>query len=122
MEYSIQELSRLSGVTTLALRWCGLTGLEAQPGAESGYRYCGGLFPGDQRGRPYRQVGNLRGREQQEFADDHPIKAIYNRWMNTIVQSQHRGKPDDETAAVIKKLAKVRCSVRFQISVMPVLS
>ena len=40
MEYSIQELSRLSGVTTRALRWYDQIGL-LKPGrvAENGYRY-----------------------------------------------------------------------------------
>ena len=44
MEYSIQELSRLSGVTTRTLRWYDQIGL-LKPGrvAESGYRYYGGL-------------------------------------------------------------------------------
>ena len=69
-------------------------------------KYCGGLAPGDQRGRTCRQIGNLRGREQRELADDHPIKAIYTRRMNTILQSTRRGKLDDETAAAMKKLAK----------------
>jgi DNA-binding transcriptional MerR regulator len=43
MEYSIQELSRLSGVTTRTLRWYDQIGL-LKPGrvAESGYRYYGG--------------------------------------------------------------------------------
>ena len=43
MEYSIQELSRLSGVTTRTLRWYDQIGL-LKPSwvAESGYRYYGG--------------------------------------------------------------------------------
>ena len=42
MEYSIQELSRLSGVTTRALRWYDHTGpLKPSRVAESGYRYYG---------------------------------------------------------------------------------
>ena len=57
-------------------------------------KYCGGLAPGDQRGRTCRQIGNLRGREQRELADDHPIKAIYTRRMNTILQNTRRGKLD----------------------------
>ena len=69
-------------------------------------KYCGGLTPGDQQGRTCRQIGNLRGREQRELADDHPIKAIYTRRMNTILQSTRRGKLDEETAAAMKKLAK----------------
>ena len=69
-------------------------------------KYCGGLAPGDQRGRTCRQIGNLRGREQRELADDHPIKAIYNRRMNTILQSTRRGKLDEGVASAMKKLAK----------------
>ena len=42
MEYSIQELSRLSGVTTRALRWYDQMGLlKPSRVAESGYRYYG---------------------------------------------------------------------------------
>ena len=43
MEYSIQELSRLSGVTTHTLRWYDQIGLlKPSRVAESGYRYYGG--------------------------------------------------------------------------------
>ena len=69
-------------------------------------KYCGGLAPGDKRGRTCRQIGNLRGREQRELAADHPIKAVYTRRMNTILQSTRRGKLDAELAKVMKKLAK----------------
>lgn len=37
-------------------------------------KYCGGLTPGDSRGRTCRQIGNLRGREQRELAADHPLE------------------------------------------------
>ena len=69
-------------------------------------KYCGGLAPGDKLGRTCRQIGNLKGREQRELADDHPIKAIYTRRMNTITQYLHRGTLDEQTAAVMKQLAK----------------
>lgn len=69
-------------------------------------KYCGGLAPGDKRGRTCRQIGNLKGREQRELADDHPIKAIYTRRMNTITQYLHRGTLDEQTAALMKLLAK----------------
>ena len=43
MEYSIQALSRLSGVTTRTLRWYDQIGLlKPSRVAESGYRYYGG--------------------------------------------------------------------------------
>ncbi len=69
-------------------------------------KYCGGLAPGDKLGRTCRQIGNLKGREQRELADNHPIKAIYTRRMNTITQYLHRGTLDEQTAAVMKLLAK----------------
>ena len=69
-------------------------------------KYCGGLAPGDKLGRTCRQIGNLKGREQRELADDHPIRAIYNRRMNTITQYLRRGTLDEQTAAVMKELAK----------------
>lgn len=69
-------------------------------------KYCGGLAPSDQYGRTCRQIGNLKGREHRELADDHPIKTIYTRRMNTILQSTRRGKLDADIAAAMKKLAK----------------
>ena len=69
-------------------------------------KYCGGLAPGDKLGRTCRQIGNLKGREQRELADDHPIKAIYTRRMNTITQYLHRGTLDEQTATAMKRLAK----------------
>ena len=56
-------------------------------------------------------AGGLRqpgggGREQRELAADHPLKAIYNRRLNTILQSQRRGKLDEATADAMRKLAK----------------
>lgn len=69
-------------------------------------KYCGGLAPGDKFGRTCRQVGNKLGRAQRELADDHPIKAIYTRRMNTITQYLHRGTLDKQTAKEMKRLAK----------------
>ena len=69
-------------------------------------KYCGGLAPEDKLGRTCRQIGNLKGREQRELADDHPIRAIYNRRMNTITQYIHRGTLDEQIADVMKALAK----------------
>ena len=71
-------------------------------------KYCGGLAPNDKHGRTCRQIGNLKGREQRELADDHPIKAIYTRRMNTILQNVRRGKLDKQTADRMKRLAKNR--------------
>lgn len=69
-------------------------------------KYCGGLAPGDAHGRTCRQVGAMRGREQRELAGDHPLKAIYNRRLNTILQNQRRGRLDEATADAMRKLAK----------------
>ena len=66
----------------------------------------GGLAPRDKRGRTCRQIGNLKGREQRELADDHPIKAVYTRRMNTITQYLQRGTLDKQTADRMKRLAK----------------
>ena len=66
-------------------------------------KYCGGFAPG---GRTCRQMGAMRGREQRELAADHPLKAIYSRRLNTILQSQRRGKLNAEIADTMRKLAK----------------
>ena len=69
-------------------------------------KYCGGLAPGDKRGRTCRQIGNIRGRAQRELADDHPLKKIYERRTNTIIQKLRRGTIEKEVADVMKRLAK----------------
>ena len=69
-------------------------------------KYCGNLAPGDKLRRTCRQIGNLKGREQRELADDHPLKQIYERRLNTINRNLQRGTADPELAAVMKKLAK----------------
>jgi hypothetical protein len=69
-------------------------------------KYCSGYAPNDKRGRTCRQVGNLRGREQRELAADHPIRKVYTKRFNTITQYLGRGTLDEQTAAVMKVLAK----------------
>ena len=69
-------------------------------------KYCGGLAPGDARGRSCRQIGNLKGREQRELAADHPLKVIYERRMNTIGRQVLRGSLPPELADRMKRLAK----------------
>lgn len=69
-------------------------------------KYCGNLAPGDKLRRTCRQIGNLKGREQRELADDHPLKQIYERRLNTINRCLQRGTIDSEISAVMKKLAK----------------
>lgn len=69
-------------------------------------KYCGGFAPGDKKGRTCRQVGNLVGRDRRELADDHPLKKIYTRRMNTVDQCLRRGTLDSELASVMKRLAK----------------
>ena len=69
-------------------------------------KYCGGYAPGDKLHRTCRQIGNLKGREQREQADDHPLKQIYEKRLNTINRYVKRGTLDAELAEVMKKLAK----------------
>lgn len=69
-------------------------------------KYCGGLAPGDKRGRTCRQLGNLKGRESRELAADHPLKQIYERRMNSIRQAVRRGSLDAELAEAMKRIAK----------------
>ena len=69
-------------------------------------KYCGGYAPGDKLHRTCRQIGNLKGREQRELADDHPVKQIYEKRLNTINRYVKRGTLDADLAEVMKKLAK----------------
>jgi len=69
-------------------------------------KYCGGYAPGDKLHRTCRQVGNLKGREQRELADDYPLKQIYEKRLNTINRYVKRGTLDADLAEVMKKLAK----------------
>ena len=69
-------------------------------------KYCGGYAPGDKLHRTCRQIGNLKGREQRELADDHPLKQIYEKRLNTINRYVKRGTLDADLAEIMKKLAK----------------
>ena len=69
-------------------------------------KYCVGYAPGDKLHRTCRQIGNLKGREQRELADDHPLKQIYEKRLNTINRYVKRGTLDADLAEVMKKLAK----------------
>ena len=69
-------------------------------------KYCGGYAPGDKLHRTCRQIGNLKGREQRELADDHPLVRIYEKRLNTINRYVKRGTLDADFAEVMKKLAK----------------
>jgi len=69
-------------------------------------KYCGNPASGDKLGRTCRQIGNLKGREQRELADDHPLKLIYERRLNTINRYIKRGTLDADLAKAMKKLAK----------------
>ena len=80
-------------------------------------KYCSGYAPNDKRGRTCRQVGNLRGREQRELAADHPIRKIYTKRFNTITQYLGRGTLDEQTAAVMKILAKNKLEKALQDNV-----
>jgi len=69
-------------------------------------KYCGGYAPGDKLHRTCRQIGNLKGREQRELADDHPVIQVYEKRLNTINRYIKRGTLDADLAEVMKKLAK----------------
>ena len=69
-------------------------------------KYCGGYAPEDKLHRTCRQIGNLKGREQRELADDHPVIQIYEKRLNTINRYVKRGTLDADLAEVMKKLAK----------------
>ena len=77
-------------------------------------KYCSGYAPNDRRGRTCRKIGNLRGREQRELAADHPIKKIYTKRFNTITQYLGRGTLDEQTAAMMKALAKSKLEKALQ--------
>ncbi len=64
------------------------------------------LCTGDKLHRTCRQIGNLKGREQRELADDHPVKQIYEKRLNTINRYVKRGTLDADLAEAMKKLAK----------------
>ena len=69
-------------------------------------KYCGEICPTDPMGRKCRAIGNLRGREARERADDHPLNKIYQRRMNTIDQCLKRETLSSDVARMMKKLAK----------------
>ena len=81
-------------------------GNEADRTAEGFAKMFGGYAPGDKLHRTCRQIGNLKGREQRELADDHPLKQIYEKRLNTINRYVKRGALDSDLAEVMKKLAK----------------
>lgn len=69
-------------------------------------KYCDGIAPGDPRGRTCRQIAGWRNRKDRELAADHPVKKIYTRRMNTIIQSVNRGSLDPALAEKMKFLGK----------------
>ena len=79
----------------------------------------GGYAPGDKLHRTCRQIGNLKGREQRELADDHPLKQIYEKRLNTINRYVKRGALDADLAEVMKKLAKDKMLRARQCALTP---
>ena len=65
--------------------------------------------------RTCRQVGNPKGKAQRELAEDHPLKHIYEKRLNTINRYLRRGTRDTELAEAMKKLAKDKmlCSMAY---------
>ena len=83
-------------------------------------KYCGGLDPGDAHGRTCRQVGAMRGRGQRELAGDHPLKAVYNRRLNTILQSQRRGRLTRPRRTPCASWPRTSSSARCPMRITPV--
>ena len=69
-------------------------------------KYCGSYTPEDRLHRTCRQIGNLKGREQRELAEDHPLKQIYTRRLDSINHRLQRRSMEPALAKVMKKLAK----------------
>ena len=79
MEYSIQELSRLSGVTTRTLRWYDQIGLlKPSRVAESGYRYYGGAEVDRLQGCPAKPPGRIGGKTGAA-GTAHPVGERHHR-------------------------------------------
>lgn len=69
-------------------------------------KYCGGYAPGDMCHRTCRQLGNLKGREARELAQDNPVHKLYKQLLNTVNHRKGRHSIDPELAQAVKKLAK----------------
>ena len=69
-------------------------------------KYCDGIAPGNSKGLTCRQVASWRNRKDRELAADHPVKKIYTRRMNTIIQGVNRGSLDPALAEKMKFLGK----------------
>ena len=69
-------------------------------------KYCGNVCPDDPKGRTCRQIAALRGKEERENADDHPVKVIYTTRMNTIHTYIRRGTLTPELGEKMKRLCK----------------
>lgn len=89
-----------------APRKCGICGRWFLTTNAAQTKYCGGYAPSDPKGRTCRQVAAWHNRAAAERADDHPIKAICDKRLNTIIQSVRRGNLDKELAAAMKRLAQ----------------
>lgn len=73
-------------------------------------RYCDGIDPNDPRKRPCRKVAAEISREAREKYEDHPIKQICAKRLNTINKHLHQKKISEEYAKAAKQLAQNRCS------------
>ena len=69
-------------------------------------KYCGFPAPGDAKNRTCRQLGSSRGGPSRELAEDHPLRLIYRRSLDTARHAEKRGSLDRRAAAVIKALAR----------------
>lgn len=71
-------------------------------------RYCDGIDPNDPRGRPCRKVAAEISREAREKYEDHPIKQICAKRLNTINKHLQQKKITEEYARAAKQLAQDR--------------
>ena len=71
-------------------------------------RYCDGIDPNDPRGRPCRKVAAEISREAREKYEDHPIKQICAKRLNTINKHLHQKIITEEYASAAKRLAQDR--------------
>lgn len=69
-------------------------------------KYCGGIDPNSDKGLTCRKVGNRKGRENREKAEDHPLKALYETRCNSIRQRVRREKLSPEIGDAAKRIAK----------------
>ena len=69
-------------------------------------RYCGGICPGDEKGRSCRAIGNQRGAEARERTENNPVKIACGHCIDAIKKRVSRGTLDSKTAKRMKRIAR----------------